>query len=42
MDIKHHQNEPIKAISAVRNWFSETVRVKKQQQHKKYGPNFVF
>lgn len=42
MDIKHHQNEPIKAITAVRNWFSATVRVEKPTAPQKIWTEFCF
>lgn len=42
MDIKTHSNEPAKAVNSVRNWFSETVGIKKPPAGNKIWEEYCF
>ncbi len=42
MDIKIHHNDPVKAVNSVRNWFSETVGVKKPPAGSKIWNEFCY
>lgn len=42
MDIKPHNDEPQKAIKAVRDWFSETVGVRRPPSATKIWENFMY